>query len=110
MMLDGTAHTIVGVMPTSFAYPQNDLDGWRVLTMRPPPRRGPFYTRGIGRLKPDATLERARTDLAAIASGIKQKHPGPNAWAYSLVPLHEQMVGDVRRILNLLFGAVGLLL
>jgi predicted permease len=110
VLLDGASHTIVGVMPASFAFPESDLDGWRVLTMEPPPRRGPFYTRGIARLKADTTLERARANLAVIADGIKRRYPGPNLWTYSLVPLQEQMVGDVRRMLYLLFGAVGFLL
>jgi putative ABC transport system permease protein len=110
VLLDGVSHTVVGVMPASFAFPESDLDGWRVLTMQPPSRRGPFYTRGIARLKADATAERARANLAAIAEDVKRRYPGPNLWTYSLVPLQEQMVGDVRRMLYLLFGAVGFLL
>jgi predicted permease len=109
-VLDSVTHWIVGVMPASFAFPQTDLDGWRALTMRPAQRRGPFYTRGIGRLNPDATLERARADLAVMARDIKRRYPGPNDWEYSLVMLHEQIVGDARQILYLLFGAVGFLL
>lgn len=110
VLLDGVSHTIVGVMSASFAFPESDLDGWRVLTMQPPPRRGPFYTWGIARLKADTTLERARANLAVIADSLKRRYPGPNLWTYSLVPLQEQMVGDVRRMLYLLFGAVGFLL
>src|SRR4051794_25130785 len=110
VLLDGVSHTIAGVMPASFAFPESDLDGWRVLTMQPPPRRGPFYTRGIARLKAGTTLDRARANLAVIAGGLKRRYPGPNDWTYSLVPLQEQMVGDVRRMLYLLFGAVGFLL
>jgi predicted permease len=110
VLLDGVSHTIVGVMPASFAFPESDLDGWRVLTMQPPPRRGPFYAWGIARLKAGTTLERARANLAVIADGLKRRYPGPNLWTYSLVPLQEQMVGDVRRMLYLLFGAVGFLL
>src|SRR5262249_3315001 len=110
MLLDGTSHTIVGVMPASFAFPDAGLDGWRTLTMRPPQRRGPFYTRGIGRLKPGARLEQAQANVAAIADGVKRQYPGPNTWVYSLVPLQEQIVSDVRRILYLLFAAVGFLL
>jgi predicted permease len=110
VLLDGVSHTIVGVMPAAFAFPESDLDGWRVLTMAPPPRRGPFYTRGIARLKPDTGLERARANLAVIADGIKRRYPGPNTWTYLLLPLQEQMVGDVRRMLYLLFAAVGFLL
>jgi putative ABC transport system permease protein len=110
VVLDGTSHTIVGVMPASFAFPDPDLDGWRTLTMRSPQRRGPFYTRGIGRLKPGASLDQARANVSTIADGIKRQYPGPNDWVYSLVPLQEQIVSDVRRILYLLFAAVGFLL
>ncbi len=110
VLLDGVSHTIVGVMPASFLFPEADLDGWRILTIEPPARRGPFYTRGIARLKPGMTLEQARANLAVIADGVKRRYPGPDLWTYSLVPLQEQMVGDVRRMLYLLFGAVGFLL
>jgi len=110
VLLDGVSHTIVGVMPASFAFPERDLDGWRVLTMQPPRRRGPFYTWGIARLKADTTPDRARANLAVIADGLKRRYPGPNLWSFSIVPLQEQMVGDVRRMLYLLFGAVGFLL
>src|SRR5262245_41286036 len=110
VVLDGVSHTIVGVMPAAFAFPDKDLDGWRVLTMQPPQRRGPFYTWAVGRLKPDTTLERARANGAVIADGLKRRYPGQNLWSYSLVPLQEQMVGDVRRMLYLVFGAVGFLL
>jgi putative ABC transport system permease protein len=110
MLLDGVTHTVVGVMPASFAFPESDLDGWRILTMQPPMRRGPFYTRGIARLKPNTGLESAQANLAVIADGLKRRYPGPNTWTYSLVPLQEEMVGDVRRMIYLLFGAVGFLL
>ena len=110
VVLDGVSHTIAGVMPASFAFPESDLDGWRILPIEPASRRGPFYTRGIARLKADTTLERARANLAVIADDLKRRYPGPNDWTYSLVPLQEQMVGDVRRMLYLLFGAVGFLL
>ena len=108
--LNGASHTIVGVMPATFAFPDADLDGWRTLTMRPPVRRGPFYTWGIGRLRSGVTVPEARANVGAFESTIKQQYPGPQDWRYSLVPLHEQIVGDVRRVLYLLFGAVGFLL
>jgi putative ABC transport system permease protein len=110
ILLEGASHTIVGIMPSTFAFPWADLDVWRILPMRPPLRRGPFYTQGIARLQPGASLSRGRENLSVIADGIKRRHPGPNDWTYSLVPLQERMVGDVRRILHLLFAAVGFLL
>lgn len=110
VLLDGVSHTIVGVMPASFVFFDSDLDGWRVLTMQTPKRRGPFYSYGVARLKTGTTLEQARANLAAIANSIKRRYPGSNLWSYSLVPLQDEMVGDVRRTLYLLFGAVGFLL
>ena len=110
VVLDGVGHTIVGVMPASFAFFGTDFDGWRILTVQTPPRRGPFYSFGVARLKADTTMERARVNLAAIAESIKRRYPGPDLWTYSLVPLQEVMVGNVRRTLYLLFGAVGFLL
>ncbi len=110
VQLDAGDHTIVGVMPPSFGFPRTDLDLWRVLTMAPPARRGPFYTYGIGRLKRGVGLQQARANLDAVAATIKRQYPGPGDWTYSLVPLQDQIVGDVRRVLYLLFGAVGFLL
>src|SRR4029078_4011985 len=78
--------------------------------MQTPPRRGPFYSWGIARLKADATLERARANLAVVAETIKRRSPGQTLWNYSIVPLQEEMVGPVRRSLYLLLGAVGFLL
>jgi predicted permease len=108
--LDGTGHTVVGVMPASFAFPDAEFDGWRILTMKPPVRRGPFYTWGIGRLRAGTTIEQGRANLAAVEATIKRQYPGPHGGTYSLVPLREQIVGDVRRILYLLFASVGFLL
>jgi putative ABC transport system permease protein len=108
--LDGIDHTVAGVMPASFRYPVDDLDGWRVLTMAPPSRRGPFYTRAIARLKPGVTIDGGRANAAVVEAAIKQQYPGPQDWRYEIVPLQEHVVGDVGRILYLLFAAVGLLL
>ena len=110
ILLDGVSHTVVGVMPSSFVFQDADFDGWRVLTMQMPPRRGPFYSWGIARLRPDTTVERARANLAAIAEDIKRRYPGQTLWNYSIVPLQEEMVGGVRRSLYLLLGAVAFLL
>src|SRR5262249_24977281 len=108
--LDGTSHTIIGVMPASFAFPEADLDGWRILTMKPPPRRGPFYSLGIGRLRLRLALEAGRPNIYLIEAAMHRPFPGPQDWKYSPVPLQEQIVGDIRRILYLLLVSVGFLL
>jgi predicted permease len=110
IVLDGAPHLVLGVMPATFSFLRPDYDLWRVLRFAPPPRRGPFYMYGVARLKPQTTLQQAAASLEPIAAAIKKQYPGPGDWKYSLVPLHEHIVGNVSRILYLLVGAVALLL
>jgi putative ABC transport system permease protein len=108
--LDAESHTIVGVMPAGFRFPDADVDVWWVLTMKPPLRRGPFYTWGIARLSPGVRIDALRANLETITAGLKRDHPGPDDWVMNAVPLQEAIVGDVRTILYALLGAVGFLL
>jgi putative ABC transport system permease protein len=108
--LGGIGHTIVGVMPAGFRFPLGDVDTWRSLELQPPARRGPFYTTGLARLKPATDIAALRANLETVAAGLKRQYPGPDDWTLDAVPLHEAMVGNVRRILYLLLAAVGFLL
>src|SRR6185295_8139303 len=49
-------------------------------------------------------------NLESVALAIKRQYPAPDDWTLEAVPLQEALVGDVRRILYLLLGAVGFLL
>src|SRR5262245_20859425 len=110
LALGGVAHTILGVMPASYSFPNEIVDVWQILTMNTPTRRGPFYTHGIARLKPNATLDELRGNLGAVASSLKRQHPGPDDWKLDAIPLQESLVGGVRRVLYVLLGAVAFLL
>jgi putative ABC transport system permease protein len=73
--------------------------------------RGAHYFTVIGRRKPEATHERAADDLRRIAVSLASEYPDTNAgWTVVPVPLHEERVGDARRSLLLLSGAVALVL
>ena len=108
--IDGAGHIVIGVMPPDFHFPQDDVDVWRTLTMNPPSRRGPFYTTGVARLKPGVSIGELSANLESVALAIKRQYPAPDDWTLEAVPLQEALVGDVRRILYLLLGAVGFLL
>jgi putative ABC transport system permease protein len=110
LSLGGVAHTIVGVMPASFTFPWETVELWQILTMNTPPRRGPFYTRGLARLKPNATLAQMRANLGVVTRSLKRQHPGPEDWKLDAMPLQAWLVGDVRKVLYVLLGAVGFLL
>jgi putative ABC transport system permease protein len=110
VLLDAEPYVVIGVMPPDFAYPPANQALWRILTMHEPKRRGPFYTWGIARIKDAVSIDELRTNLGVVGAGMKRQYPGPGDWSMDAVPLRDAIVGDVRRILFVLLGAVGFLL
>ena len=106
--LDGDAYTVIGVMPASFAKPDSALL-WvpLVWTAQEKAVRGEHSMAAVARLKPGVTVQQAQAQLDAIAARIAEQYPADSAgWGAAVVPLREETVGDVRRPLLLLFGAV----
>jgi putative ABC transport system permease protein len=109
--VNGEAHTIVGVAASEFRYPNRDTEAWAILSVNPPTRRGPYYLRGLGRLKRDLTAAHAEAQLQAVPLGIRSgAPPEQKSVKFAVVPLQEQMVGEVRPMLILLLASVGVLL
>jgi putative ABC transport system permease protein len=109
--INGTAHTIVGVVPAGFHYPNRDTEAWAILSLAAPTRRGPYYLRGIARLKPHVSAEQAEALLRGLPLGVRTGvAPEQRALSFTVVGLQEQMIGDVRPMLMLLFSSVFLLL
>ncbi|MEY2578985.1 MAG: hypothetical protein QOI49_1809, partial [Verrucomicrobiota bacterium] len=116
--LDRRPHTVIGVMPAGFQFPiQNDPidfyvsiaedaanpDGSQPQTKQ----RGSHSLQAVARLKPDATVAQANSDLSAIAEALAKQYPDSNTHFGVLAkPLREDMIGDVRTALYILFGAV----
>jgi predicted permease len=115
LRLDGAVHEIVGVMPETFQFPAGDpeVEVWSPLTLdlsslASRPHR--LY-KTMGRLAPGVTIDRARAEMDQIAADIARDHPDSNAgWGVSLVPAHEQVVGNIGPTLWVLFSAVVLVL
>jgi len=108
--LDGNRSTVVGVMPSAFHFPRPDSEVWTNLVFDAPTRRGPFFYRGLARLKPGVTLTQAQAELDAIARRIELADPRTSHLTFPVVPLREAIVGDARPALLVLFGAVSLVL
>jgi len=68
LLLDGRAHTVVGVMGEGVEdHPAIQADLWPVLQLAQPDRRGPFFLSTVARLKPGITLAGAARDLEALS-------------------------------------------
>jgi putative ABC transport system permease protein len=114
--LDGEPHIVLGVLPAGFRFDfdLNTAELFTPLTLDGKDaieERGQHYLRIVGRLKPGTTSEQARAELAAVAARLEQAYPRSNTGrTASVVPLHQEVVGDVRRGLLVLLGAVALVL
>ena len=112
LQVDSLPYTVVGVLPRGVGYPTTDTD--LVIPFIPQPRdaqRANHFVRVIGRLKAGVSLEQAHTEMETIAARLEQQYPVTNTgWRVSLIPLQEQLVGNIRPALLVLLGAVGCVL
>ena len=111
LVIAGAGCTIIGVMPKEFTTPTIDL--WLPAQINPVLmriREARFYN-GVGRLKPGVTMQQAQADLARVQHQLGEQYPQTDKdWSVSVRDLKEARVGDYRKTLLLVFGAVGLLL
>jgi putative ABC transport system permease protein len=104
IQLDGTAHTVIGVLPPGFNYPDRSAF-WTPLDVRPTHNLS-FTRPTIARLKADATPATARAAFEAFA--VNQQRG--SQLAAEFVPLRESLVGDIKTTLFVFAGAMACLL
>ncbi len=109
--LNGRPHTVVGVMPAGFAFPEAITELWVPLVPESGMNRGYHLLNVVGRLQPGATLEQARAELTAIAARSAAEYPEFNRdWGVDVTPLQDTVVASVSRPLWVLTGAVACVL
>jgi putative ABC transport system permease protein len=112
LTLDSVSHRVVGVMPEGFRYPYRDADLWLPMGWKPELRSKVFFRRAhsmfvLGRLRDGVSLEEGEAEIAAIADRLEQQYPETNRLMKSgATKLHEWVVGDTRRPLQILMAAV----
>ena len=106
--LDGTAQTVIGVMPpVSDLFPDTDIWAKDVPDFRWMQMRGNKFLDLVGRLKPGVTREQAEQQLTAIL----RRGPGESSdTAVRLVPLKDELTGNMRSQLQIVMAAVALVL
>ena len=83
---------------------------WLPQTTRSTSRYGHNFF-AVGPLKADVSIKQARADLATVAAGLEQQYPDSNRGrGVTAMRLQDELVGDVRLTLYLLWGVVGLVL
>ncbi|MEP7337962.1 MAG: ABC transporter permease [Acidobacteriota bacterium] len=125
LTLNGNNLSIVGVMPASFSLNKevmpavNGIENADVILPLPMPdsartNRGNEDFNIFARLKPGVSVAQAQAEMDVIAGRMKQQYPqnypAHGGLTISVMPLLEQVVGDVHLALRVLFGAVGFVL
>ncbi len=126
VILDDKNYTVIGVMPADFEFPHpsfnfaEPVEFWIPLAFtaeQVAQRRRPYYLNVIGLLKSNVTIDQARSEMASLGQRFEREHQsyrGPKnsdmGWRITVTPLQEQIVGNSRRALLVLFAAVGLVM
>ena len=121
---DGDAYTIVGVTPRGFRHPgrtlSSDVDMWAATSFygdpfpANPPRSNTYIPGAIARLKPGLTVAEAQQRLDAFVAELRAQYPRDyrpeTRFSIQLEPLKDALTGNVRTLLLMLLGAVGMML
>jgi putative ABC transport system permease protein len=118
LSLNGVAYTVIGVMPSHFYYSGGNfhrsdvfapIGQWNEPTFRD--RRAAMGMNAVGRLKAGVTFAQAKTDMDALGKHLAEEYPAADKdTGITLVPLKENVVGDIQPFLLVLVAAVGFVL
>jgi putative ABC transport system permease protein len=114
--LDTKPVRVVGVMPATFAFPDDNIDLWQSFRFSASDRSKPMWRdthwlNVIARLRPGVSKEQAATQLGQVATRLQREYPATNQdMSVSVTPLQRSLTASVRLPLQLLFAAVTVLL
>src|SRR5688500_7334920 len=110
--LQGERYTVTGVMPPGFSFLDKTVDLWVAVGFSAQARtpRGRWLAT-VAKLKPGVTHADAQRDMSRVAEEMTRRFPDFNTgWTARVVPLREQMTGDIKPALLVLLGAVAFVL
>jgi predicted permease len=125
IILNGVSYQVIGVMPDTFRLPREVLptlgvveDGDVFLPLPLPNTAPATRTREdyniMARLKPGVTVAQAQAEMDALTARLRRDYPDVypphGGLTFSIVPLLDQVVGNVRLVVIVLFGAVAFVL
>jgi putative ABC transport system permease protein len=115
IQLNGVPYEVIGVMPSNFWYPTREFELWVPLYLPQDDlqSRWDFYYRSVGRLKPGVSLQQAQDEMSGIMRRLGQQYYASNGatkLGVIIDPLMDSTVGQFRKTIYVLLGAVGCLL
>ena len=112
--LSGNVYTIIGIMPAGFVSPDSNAEAWTPVHVSNPIAakfRGVHFLRAYGRLAPGITTVQASSEMHLIDQQLATQYPDNNKNRNTvLISLHQEVVGESRNALLILFAAVSLVL
>jgi predicted permease len=115
--LNGSQWDVIGVMPAGYDFPTPETDVWVAYRLDPASENfGGHHIAGIARLAPGATLASAVSDAEGLIARFSEVGYGPTWFTgvfngEALVrTLKEEIVGEARQPILILFGTVGFVL
>ena len=112
LTLNSRSFTVIGIMPARFEFPR-EAELWVPLAWDDNERqiRAIHDYLVIARLKQNVSPQQAQAEMTTISSRLEQQYPEENTgWGAVVIPLREDVVGDIRTALLVLFCAVGFVL
>jgi putative ABC transport system permease protein len=118
IQINGNAYQVVGIMPRDFVLPTDFQNPSPTVLWMPQQwdsastNHGSHGLYAAARLKPGATVAQARDEMHRLAQAMTDEGLYPRQMQFDTVvlSLRDEVVGGVRRVIWLLFGAVGFLL
>src|SRR5215468_10763218 len=110
-ILNGDSYTVVGVLPHETIIPNAEVDLIAPLNVDTDERRterGTNFLRVMARLKPSVTRQQAQAELAAITDRLREQFPTDNGnlTASRVLKLQDEIVGEYKQMVAIIFGAV----
>jgi putative ABC transport system permease protein len=120
ILIDDTPTEVVGVMPPSFRFPDDEVRLWLPLHLDETTALGGFWIQVVGRMRVGITPSEVRSETQALYRGLAESfpdEPGRIRWMVEdvgitalVASLKSSVVGQVARTLWILLGTVGIVL
>ncbi len=111
ILVNGAPASLVGVVPEEVRFPSRQTEVWTNLHLNPPARYGPWFYRGVARLKPGVSMEQAQAETNNIGLRMAQQNPDYKRVTMPVLRLRDALLGTpLRPAILVLSGAVGFVL